>query len=239
MPWRWRRVFVSGLISPLLWATIQSAPVAASDSVAPATSAGPRVHSERVELIVVPRSQELRNFPCSMCHQFVPPNPEPRALSVTHPPLEHGDGELWCGACHNMETPDTLSSGIIDGVDFDHAHLVCGRCHAPQLDDWQYGGHSRRVDSSQGNRELYGCVHCHDPHAPAIKPRRPQPPPPVRAGLARPENRSMHPTRPLWERADRTVVEFLQDEARGVGSWLPHTTSFPRLTAGRGKIDEE
>lgn len=242
MPWRWLVGVIAVLISGVQWAPIAITPVSASDAVAPPerpASASTAAHPDRPKLGVVPRTKGLRNYPCSICHQFVTPNPEPRALSTSHPSLEHGSGEFWCGACHNMQTPDKLSSATLNDVAFDDAHLVCGQCHASQLEDWQYGSHSRRVDYWQGHPELYGCVHCHDPHAPAIKPRKPQPPPPVRAGLARPENRIGDPARAVWERYARPTVERQQEGAQSQDNRTPLVGAFSHLTATEDRANDK
>jgi hypothetical protein len=70
-----------------------------------------------------------------------------------------------------------------DKVDFDDAYLVCGQCHFNRQKDWYFGAHGKRVADWRGPRTLYNCTHCHDPHTPAIAPRAPARPPPVRAGL--------------------------------------------------------
>ena len=46
-------------------------------------------------------------------------------------------------------------------------------------------GHGKRAGSWQGQRQVYDCIHCHNPHQPALLPREPMAPPPVRAGLHR------------------------------------------------------
>ena len=70
-------------------------------------------------------------------------------------------------------------------VSFDQAYLVCGQCHFNRQKDWFYGGHGKRLHNWQGERVIYNCTFCHDPHDPTLKPRAPGPPPPVRAGLHR------------------------------------------------------
>lgn len=208
----------------------------AADSPPPEPSTDPHAMGQlgRADFTVAPRSKQLRNYPCTMCHQFVPPNPEPRALTVEHPMLEHGNGDIWCSACHDMETPDRLGSGIVEDVAFDDAYVICGRCHAPQLQDWQFGGHSKRVGNWQGERELYGCVHCHDPHAPEIAPREPQPPPPVRAGLEQPRNTG-HSATAIWKRFAMEPIEGDREQARDGHSSTPRASSFERLTASGGQ----
>ena len=84
-------------------------------------------------------------------------------------------------------------------VDFDDAHLVCAGCHANRHKDWTFGVHGKRVANWEGERTQYNCTHCHDPHKPAIAPRAPQPPPPVRMGLELTPGVD-HVNEPVWER---------------------------------------
>jgi hypothetical protein len=53
--------------------------------------------------------------------------------------------------------------------DFNDAYLVCGQCHYQPQKDWYYGGHGKRAEARwQGERTIYNCTHCHNPHAAAI-----------------------------------------------------------------------
>ncbi len=136
------------------------------------------------EFAVVPRKDKLFLYPCSQCHDAMEPNPEIRAMSVMqHAELEHGRGRIWCMSCHDFEDRDNLRTLLGEPVDFDDAHLVCGGCHANRHKDWVFGVHGKRLETWQGDRTQYNCTHCHNPHKPAIAPRAPQPPPPVRSGL--------------------------------------------------------
>jgi hypothetical protein len=133
---------------------------------------------------VVPRQEQVANFPCENCHGLMPPNPEPRLLYSPHTAtLEHGSGRIWCLDCHDAENRDVLRTLAGDTPSFDEAYLLCGQCHYQPQKDWYYGAHGKRVGNWQGDRELYNCTHCHNPHAPAVRPRAPEPPPPIRRGL--------------------------------------------------------
>ncbi len=135
---------------------------------------------------VVPRGEELAFFPCQQCHAAIETNPEIRDLRVHTMEFDHGEGRIWCLNCHDSENRDYLTTLLGDQVSLEHAHLVCGGCHGGVERDWYFGAHGKRVGNWQGERLLYGCSHCHDPHDPAIQPRAPSPPPPVRKGLERP-----------------------------------------------------
>jgi uncharacterized CHY-type Zn-finger protein len=134
---------------------------------------------------VVPRKDKLTFFPCSNCHAVLPPNPEVRKLSgAPHPAaLNHGNGRIWCLDCHQLKDRDHLHTLSGQSVDFNDAYLVCGQCHANRQKDWFFGAHGKRVANWRGERVIYNCTYCHDPHSPSLKPRAPSRPPPVRAGL--------------------------------------------------------
>ena len=133
---------------------------------------------------VVSRKSELFFYPCDQCHESMEPNPEIRALDTMHDAeIDHGRGRIWCLSCHALENRNYLTTLLNEPVDFDDSYLVCGGCHANRHKDWTFGAHGKRVANWQGPRTLYSCTHCHNPHSPAIGPRAPKPPPPVRAGL--------------------------------------------------------
>ena len=136
------------------------------------------------EFDVVPRKDDLFFYPCGQFHEAMEPNPEIRTLNTMHDAeIEHGRGRIWCLSCHSLENRNYLNTLLKELVDFDEAHLVCGGCHANRHKDWYFGAHGKRVGNLQGERTLYNCTHCHNPHSPAIEARAPKPEPPVRAGL--------------------------------------------------------
>ncbi len=147
---------------------------------------------------VVPRAEPLKFAPCERCHQFLQTNPEVRTLMAPHVrELEHGGGRIWCLNCHGGENHAGLVTLLGEPASFEDGHQVCGGCHARRYRDWRFGAHGKRAGTWQGERRVYGCTHCHDPHNPALEPRAPQPPPPVRVGLERPKGRAESP-RPVW-----------------------------------------
>lgn len=150
---------------------------------------------------VVPQKDKIALFPCSQCHKFMPPNPQPRKLEAAphQAVLQHGKGRMWCLNCHLIDDRDYLHTVRGEKVDFDESYLVCGQCHFNRQKDWYLGGHGKRVGNWQGDRTIYSCTHCHDPHSPAIKPREPSKLPPVRAGLQRMEHAG-HETNTVWQR---------------------------------------
>lgn len=149
----------------------------------------------------VPRVEELSHFPCSTCHSAMQANPERRKLMAPHPAtLDHGDGRFWCLDCHAADSRDELATMANERVNFDQADQVCAQCHYNAHQDWAFGVHGKRVANWQGPREIYSCAHCHDPHNPAVRPRAPEPPPRVRAGLEpMPDGHHHAPLYPWWK----------------------------------------
>jgi hypothetical protein len=122
---------------------------------------------------VVPRKEDLFFYPCDQCHESMEPNPEIRQLDAMHDStLEHGRGRIWCTSCHDLENENFLRT--------------------------TFGAHGKRVANWQGDRTLYNCTHCHNPHSPAIRARAPKPAPPVRAGLKL-ERGVVHEKSPNWD----------------------------------------
>lgn len=160
------------------------------DPVAPTLFSG---YPDAPPFTVFPQKDKIALYPCSQCHSVLPPNKEPRAL-VAAPhvaDLPHGNGRMWCLTCHKLDDRDVLVTLAGDPVDFDDAHLVCGQCHGLRHREWHFGAHGKRVGNWKGERVLFNCTHCHDPHTPALQPRKPSKPPAVRAGL-QPMQRSPH-----------------------------------------------
>ncbi|MEE4376756.1 MAG: cytochrome C [Candidatus Competibacteraceae bacterium] len=200
------------LKSVLLWCVIAYTPtLIAADTPENSPLTGFSGYPGAPAFTVAPRAEPLPNYPCSMCHQYKPPDPKPRKLAVPHPELDHGKGRLWCMECHDLEDRDQLGTLRGEKVGYDQTYLVCGQCHFPQQKDWFFGAHGKRVGNWQGEREIYNCSQCHDPHAPVILPRAPQLPPPVRAGLERQEG-VQHNLPAIWERHTTAKATESTDE---------------------------
>jgi hypothetical protein len=148
---------------------------------------------------VVPRKALMVLYPCGQCHKLLPPNARPRKLvGAPHvAALRHGKGRIWCMECHLGPDQDMLRAAGGARIDFDDSHLLCGTCHGARQRDWTFGAHGKRVAGWSGERLLYACTHCHDPHDPTTAPRAPTRPPALRAGLA-PMPRAAPRPLPFW-----------------------------------------
>ncbi len=139
---------------------------------------------------VVSRELKARHRRCSRCHDKMDPNPTIRELEdAPHVDgISHGNGHIWCLVCHDEQERESLRTLLGEKLAFTQAYVVCGSCHANREKDWYFGGHGKRLSNWQGERVIYNCTYCHDPHEPAIEPREPKPPPSIRAGLQSMQN---------------------------------------------------
>ncbi len=157
--------------------------------------------------IVPPRKEQLTFYPCSQCHENWKTNETPRILAPVHEvSLQHGEGRIWCLTCHDSKDRDHLRT-LRDGkVDFNEAWKVCGQCHSNRQKDWYYGAHGKRAYFWKGEKIRYNCTHCHNPHRPPFMHRKPQPKPPVRAGLEAMKYKEKHQGLKVWDRHMPQVV---------------------------------
>jgi hypothetical protein len=120
-------------------------------------------------------------YPCSECHDAEwETDSKPRVIEDhADVVLRHGGGRFWCLECHDTEARDKLVSVGGAPTPFERADRVCAKCHAQQQRDFLHGAHGKRVGRWDGERVLWPCVKCHDPHAPAIAERKPMPGPPA------------------------------------------------------------
>lgn len=127
---------------------------------------------------VLARKQAIARYPCHSCHreqQSGQPVARDAAL-LTHGNVElhHGQpGALSCIDCHSEKDRDVLADREGNSIDFDHSYELCGQCHFRQKSDWLGGAHGKRVDYWAGERVIYNCTSCHDPHSPRFEKRFP------------------------------------------------------------------
>lgn len=146
-----------------------------------AGSADADVGAAESALTLAPREgARSEAYPCSDCHDAdMETDPEPRVLEDDHEAivLRHGSGRFWCLECHDTDDRDELVAIAGKPVPFERADRVCAKCHIQQQRDFLHGAHGKRVGHWRGERVVWPCVKCHDPHAPAIAPRKPMPGP--------------------------------------------------------------
>ena len=125
---------------------------------------------------VLARKQEIGRYKCSSCHTDKPVLVN-QGLELTHGniALNHGqEGRaLDCIDCHHSEDRDYLEDKKGRKIDFDHSYQLCGQCHFRQKRDWLGGAHGKRVTYWAGDRVVYNCATCHDPHSPRFEKRFP------------------------------------------------------------------
>ena len=128
---------------------------------------------------VLARKQEIERYRCSSCH-IVNGGKEVRgknALTLTHGNVVVNHGQegnaLACIDCHHPEDRESLEDKKGRKIDFDHSYQLCGQCHFRQKRDWLGGAHGKRVANWAGDRVVYNCTTCHDPHSPRFAKRFP------------------------------------------------------------------
>ncbi|SDP50024.1 hypothetical protein SAMN05660330_02970 [Desulforhopalus singaporensis] len=125
---------------------------------------------------VLARKKNIERYQCSNCHNDKPVTVN-RGAELTHGDivLNHGSAErgLVCIDCHSPEQRDYLEDKKGRKIDFDHSYDLCGQCHFRQKRDWIGGAHGKRVVNWAGDRVVYNCTTCHDPHSPRFEKRFP------------------------------------------------------------------
>lgn len=125
---------------------------------------------------VLARKQDIERYKCSSCHTDKNVLVK-KAQELTHGNvvINHGQegDELGCIDCHHPEDRDYLEDKKGRKIDFDHSYQLCGQCHFRQKRDWLGGAHGKRLDYWAGDRVVYNCASCHDPHSPRFEKRFP------------------------------------------------------------------
>ncbi|MDK9706009.1 MAG: hypothetical protein OEL83_03060 [Desulforhopalus sp.] len=125
---------------------------------------------------VLARKQEIGRFVCSSCHDGKTVLAQ-NATNLTHGDVvvrhgQEGSG-LACVDCHHPEDRDFLEDKKGNKIDYDHSYQLCGQCHFRQKRDWLGGAHGKRVEYWAGDRVVFNCTTCHNPHAPRFAKRFP------------------------------------------------------------------
>ncbi len=125
---------------------------------------------------VLARKENIERYRCSSCHGDKEVKAK-NALTLTHGNvvIQHGKegSALGCIDCHHPQDRDALEDKKGRKIDFDHSYQLCGQCHFRQKRDWLGGAHGKRVSYWAGERVVYNCTTCHDPHAPRFAKRFP------------------------------------------------------------------
>lgn len=125
---------------------------------------------------VLARKREIERYKCSSCHT------DKKVLVNNSQELTHGNVQinhgqegsgLGCIDCHHPVDRDYLEDKKGRKIDFDHSYQLCGQCHFRQKRDWLGGAHGKRVSYWAGDRVVYNCASCHDPHSPRFEKRFP------------------------------------------------------------------
>jgi hypothetical protein len=126
---------------------------------------------------VLVRKDKIERFRCSSCHTSAPQ----QVMARSGAPLTHGDiqlnhgqaASLSCIDCHHADERDYLEDKKGNKIDFDHSYQLCGQCHFRQKSDWIGGAHGKRAEYWAGERIIFNCTTCHNPHSPKFAKRFP------------------------------------------------------------------
>jgi len=131
------------------------------------------------EIQTPPPSLSEDYFPCTTCHEKGTSNNQRRELKDDHTDivLQHDEKNRWCLDCHAPLDRDKLHLASGELIEFNQSYRLCGQCHGPTYRDWKVGVHGKRTGMWNGEKNYFLCVHCHNPHSPAIKPLTPFPAP--------------------------------------------------------------
>ena len=126
------------------------------------------------------KSGEAVVVACRTCHQgMVPPASSASGQPRFHSSIRLAHGHKTCQTCHHAPHYDELS--LADGTRIPASQVMqlCGQCHSRRLEEYLHGAHggtSGYWDRSNGPQVRNHCLHCHDPHRPAIAKVRPAAP---------------------------------------------------------------
>ncbi|HJW72725.1 MAG TPA: cytochrome c3 family protein [Geothrix sp.] len=170
--------FVALAAIPLLTPPLSAQP----PELQPKVNQAPKSHGDAAapEGYQVPKPPFTEGiFPCSSCHEGMPPNTKRRQLTDMHTDivLNHGPESRWCLDCHDATKRDQLHLASGTPVRFTESYKLCGQCHGDKYRDWRVGVHGKRTGNWNGAKQYLLCVNCHNPHSPRFKPIQPMPAP--------------------------------------------------------------
>lgn len=118
-------------------------------------------------------------FPCTACHQHDEVAKEQRSQKA-HLPIQvqgHTEDQYDCFGCHDKKDMDKLILFNGSTIDLISSSQLCGQCHSTSFKLWQSGLHGKVVGNWNGPQKVTPCTRCHDPHRPAFRAQKPEPPP--------------------------------------------------------------
>lgn len=142
--------------------------------------AGAQTQPEESRIEVPPPPLSEGVFPCTDCHDpEIPTNTKRRPMKTAHTEftLKHDEEHRWCLDCHDTKDRDKLHLASGEVIEFTESYRLCGQCHGDKYRDWRAGVHGRRSGQWNGHKTYLLCVHCHNSHAPAFQPLKPEPVP--------------------------------------------------------------
>lgn len=172
----------------------QPAPGPASHPVVIAESA----NLTSIETDVLTPQGGVARVRCETCHAQVDvgePAKSPEELVAFHRGFKLKHGNLECASCHQPGEPLSLKLATGEGIPMEDAMTLCSQCHGPtrrSYDNGSHGGMNGSWDLSRGPRLRNQCVHCHDPHGPALPQVVPVLPPRDRGELPDPQATKEH-----------------------------------------------
>ena len=127
---------------------------------------------------VISREKAIEFYPCSRCHAFLEKKDVQELKKHRDITFRHMENVTNCFLCHDRKNPDRLV--MLDGKikRYDQVTELCAQCHGLRFKKWKKNMHGHQTGGwKEGKNKRYACTHCHNPHAPKIKPMSSKPAP--------------------------------------------------------------
>jgi len=128
---------------------------------------------------------------CIQCHYG---KPEHEKLVLKWDKSKHWKRGITCTKCHGGNSAaQVLADAKKEGTGFKHikeamttltgarakevAFEYCGQCHGEKYREWEAGIHGKRLGNWNGEKQMWVCVKCHNPHNPKFRKIKPKPAP--------------------------------------------------------------
>ncbi|MBI5814838.1 MAG: cytochrome c3 family protein [Nitrospinae bacterium] len=103
-----------------------------------------------------------RGISCTKCH-----GGKPEAAVLADAKKE------GTGFKHIKDSMTTLTGERVRQVAFEY----CGQCHGEKFREWEAGVHGKRLGQWNGEKQMWVCIKCHNPHNPKFRKIAPKPAP--------------------------------------------------------------